>query len=197
MPVPKDGDVIGDPEDLIESVRDEEKALSSRLKAFHHGEQGLRFRIGQSRIRFVEKDEIGALVKGAQDLDHLSHCQRKQIQRSANVHFPTDRPHLFGQLVSHALVLHEAQSIMGFIANKDVLEHGQVREQVEFLMNGTDTKAPGNDWRGDVNFLAAYQNGARVGSDSTGKDLDECRFACTVLAKEGVDRTTPDVETDV
>jgi len=62
------------------------------------------------------------------------------------------------------------------------------------LVNCGDSASAGRGWGKAVNLVAVNFDGAGVGLMSAGDDLDQRRFACAVLAEEGVDFTGTKIE---
>ena len=77
------------------------------------------------------------------------------------------------------------------IADDDVVSHGQIRDQRQFLEDADDPSAIGRGRRGEGHLLAVEQHPAFVRGDDTRHDLDKGRFARTVLAENGVDGSRP------
>ena len=73
-----------------------------------------------------------------------------------------------------------------FAADEDVLRHGQVRHQVQFLVNDADAQVLRRAWVGDVHFLAPVIDAARVLAVDAGENLHQGGFACAVLTDQGM-----------
>jgi hypothetical protein len=78
----------------------------------------------------------------------------------------------------------------------DILGHGQIGEEIDFLMHRDDAGRPGRARVGEAPRLPANEDGAFVGLEQAGEDVQESRFAGAVLADEGVDAAGVQVEID-
>ena len=69
--VADDGDVVGDPVDLVELVRDQDRGDALPLEFEQQVEQRLAVLFGQARRRLVEDQQLDFLAERLGDLDQL------------------------------------------------------------------------------------------------------------------------------
>src|SRR5699024_12565415 len=87
---------------------------------------------------------------------------------------------LLGAAVQRACIGEDARSA-GFAPDEDVLRHGQVRHQVEFLVDDADAELFGVFGAGGGGGVPVQGEGARVGGGQPGEQLDQGRFYGPVL----------------
>ena len=71
LAVAQDGDAVGDAQRLLQRMADEDDRHAARLEPPHQGEEMALLLGRQRRRRLVEDDDLGIVVDGAGDLDHL------------------------------------------------------------------------------------------------------------------------------
>jgi len=84
----------------------------------------------------------------------------------------------------------------GFPPEEDVLRHGQLGDQVEFLVNHPDAQRLGLPRRAQVDFLAEQAQLARGASAGAAEDLGQRGFPRPVLAQQDVHLAAPQGEID-
>ena len=75
------------------------------------------------------------------------------------------------------------------MAKRDVLRHGQRRDDVELLVDKAKTGRRGICRRSDCNCLPVLVHGHLIGRDGPGDELDERRLPGAVFAHESVSPT--------
>ena len=158
--------------DLAHPVRDIDDADAPRLRLLDHGEQALRFAIGERGRRFVEDQhrEVGAERLG--DLDHL-------LLGAGEILDPLARPQreaepledVVGAAVQRRLVEKAAARQLG--AEKQILLDGERRHQREFLEHGADAERAGVMDALKVERFAAKAKAAGGRNVHAGEHLDQ------------------------
>jgi hypothetical protein len=77
-----------------------------------------------------------------------------------------------------------------------VLGHRQRRDQVDFLIDRTDPPGAGGRRTVEINGMPVDADVAGILAQGTGHDLDEGRFAGTVLAEEAMNLTGVQADID-
>ena len=83
--VAEDRDFVGDFEDVVEKMRDEDEAAPALAHPAQHREQPRDLRRRQRRGRLVENDDARAGEQHARKLDELLHADRKIAETRARV----------------------------------------------------------------------------------------------------------------
>jgi hypothetical protein len=76
-----------------------------------------------------------------------------------------------------------------FLAEKDVLAHGKVRNGGRLLMDHCNALVEGVVGRAEVDNFPVEKESASVGYINAAKDLHQSRLAGAMVSEQGVDRT--------
>ena len=90
LTVAEDREALGNLEDLVELVGDEEDGDAPGLESLDHGEQGLHLPLGEGGGRLVHDDELRVLEQGAADGDELPVCDREVLDALVEVDVEAD-----------------------------------------------------------------------------------------------------------
>ena len=90
----------------------------------------------------------------------------------------------------------EEAALGQFSAEKQILFHGEIGHETEFLEHRADADEPRRMWRQMTDVLALELEVAGVGRVGSGDDVDERGLACAVLAEENMDLATAKLEID-
>ncbi len=154
------------------------------------------FPLGEGRRRFVHDEDAGLGAQGARDLDQLllGHGE------VADFGFRVDRsPDPVEQRAGVAAALTPADPApraAGFEPQRDILGHGEVGEEGRLLIDGRDPQCPGGAGVIGLHDLAGDGERPAIGRVGAGNNLDERRFAGTVLADQRMDLAGPEIERD-
>ena len=107
---------------------------------------------------------------------------------------PTMSSHLRASLAHGGGIDHPKAARLA--AEKHVLHHRQLRNQVQFLMDDGDAGALGFDGVADLHGLAVDQDLARIGLVDAAQNLHERRFARAVFTHQRMNFTGADLEFD-
>ena len=143
--------------------------------------------VRQRRSGLVHDDHPGVLVDHAGDLHHLL---LGGGQVAGHVRGPDDgvHLHLLQQLQRprvHAAVVQE-HAVGFFLAQEDVLRHGQVLGNAQLLMDDRDALVHGVPGALEFNLFSVQEDIALRGGVDTGEDLDQRGFTGAVFAHQGV-----------
>ena len=142
-------DAVADQRKLIHAVGDEDHRRTARLKLADHAKQLLDLFGRERGGRLIHDDEARGANHGARDLDQLLLRRAQTADRRVRVEVefqPLERapglPHLT------ATVNRPGRAAGRFVAQEDVFGHGQLRRQVQLLMDHRDAQALGVSPRG-------------------------------------------------
>ena len=179
---------VGDGVDLVEEVGDEDDGDAVGAQPTHHLEELLHLVGVEARGGLVEDEHARLDVDGAGDRDELLHGDGVVAEGGPRVDVEPEALEGRSGLAVHGAVVDEAEPA-GLAAQHHVLRDGQVRHQVDLLVDRADPGRLRRGGRGEVVGLAAHEDGAGVDRVDAGERLDERRLARTVLPHEGVDLT--------
>ena len=146
--------------------------------------------------RLVEDQDVGAAIERLQDLDALLQADRQFLDDRVGIDlqpvFALQPLQLGARLGDRRL-----QQRLAFGAEDDVLEHGEILDQHEVLVDHADAEGDGVVGRVDDRRLAADADLAAVGLVEAVEDRHQRRLAGAVLADDAVDRAALDLQMDV
>jgi hypothetical protein len=90
----------------------------------------------------------------------------------------------------------DERAALGLAREIEVLGNGQVRDQVQFLVNDRDTGLLGVGRRLEIHGLAAVMDGAVVRAVLAADDFHQRRLTCAVFAADRVNLGATQVEVD-
>ena len=136
---PQHGDAVGDAENLLELMGDEDNRLSLAAEQLHHGEETFYLLRRQNGSRLVENQDIGLPVERLEDFDALLKTDGEVLDYCVGV----DRHVVpFGQLTDvcrDALPVEEAFAD-ALAAQHDVVDNTHHGHQLEVLMDHADAQ---------------------------------------------------------
>ncbi len=194
---PDHGDPVGDREDLVELVADEDDARPLGREAAQDGEDLDGLLRGENRRGLVEDQDPGAAVERLEDLDALLDPDGQLADERARVDLEAE---LLGQGPDLAIgLLRVEHDRVGhrLVAEDDVLGHGEDGDQHEVLVDHPDAAGDRVGRARDADHLAVDEHFPLVGLDQPVEDVHERALAGAVLAEEGMDLAGPDIEVDV
>ncbi len=191
-----DADGVGDLHDLAQLVGDQDDRLALVLEAIEDAEQVIGLGRGQHAGGFVEDQDIGLAVKRLQDLDALLVADGQFLDRLVRIDVQLVFGGEFGQeLARLGQRWLEKRAFLG--AEDDILEYGEVLDQLEVLEDHADAGGDGGLAVGDLGLASLDEDLARVGLVEAVEDRHEGRLARAVLADDAVDRARHDADGNV
>ena len=134
LAVAQDGDAVGDQQRLLQRVADEDDRDAARLQPPDQREEVPLLLRRQRRRRLVEDDDLGVVVNGAGDLDHLPLGRAQRRDHGGRVDRKVQRlQELLRRDVGAAQPVEEA-----FGAEIEVLRHRHRRHQAGLLEHHGD-----------------------------------------------------------
>ena len=198
-PEPKHGDAIGDLEDVVEVVRDQDDREALLAEPLDEREHLLGLRDAERRGRLVEDDELRVPHHRPGDRDRLALPTRERG------HLLADRPdrrdaqrlqRLGGALLHHRLLKH-LDEVVRLAPEIHVLDDVEVVAEREVLVDDLDPEVRRVPRAGDVNAVAFEVDLARVDRVDAGDGFDQRRLARAVVTDEGHHLAPPHLEIDV
>ena len=179
--VPQEGDAVGNLKNLIEPVADVNDPDTLRFQFVDHPEQSLGFAGGEGGAGFIHHDDAGILRECLGDLDDLLLGDGEAVALGIDRHLHADpleqclRPCLLAGAGNEA-------DAAGFLSEENILAGGQVRDEVELLINDPDAGRLRSLRGGDGGRLAIDLDRALVRLMGAAENLDERAFAGAIFA---------------
>ena len=139
--VAHDGDLVGDPEELVEPVRDVDDRDPGVGEPADDAEQHLDLGVGQDRRGLVQDQYLGVARQRLRDRHLLLSAIDSDPRARGRVACRAGRA---AQQFDHLRVLRrpvDPDPLRRFPAGEDVLRHGQFGEQLRFLVDGGDAES--------------------------------------------------------
>ena len=184
--VAKNRDLVGDLQDVLEKMRDEDEAASAALELDQHFEQPLDFRRRQGGGRLVEDDDPRAGEQHAGKLDELLHADRKIAEPRARVDVEPEIVQLFARLPRHPAPGDEAQPVDRLHAEEDIFGDGELRRDRKLLMHHADAGGQRVARGTEMHFAAVDAHLPLIAGVDAGDDLHQRALAGAVLPDETV-----------
>jgi len=189
LAVAEDRVAVGDAEDLIELVRDEEDGLVLPLQLIDEVVKLLDFLVGQGGGGFVHDDDAGVDRKRAGDGDKVLVGDAKIAKPHVGIDLRTDAMQDLPRLIDHPLGVDQAEASARGMAEEDVLGHRKLIEKHGFLMDRGDPCGSRVLRGGKADGCAIDPDRAAIGLVDTGQDLHHRRLAGAVFADKCRDLT--------
>ena len=195
LAVAQDGDAIGDLVDLVEEMGDEDDADAARGELAHDAEQDRDLVTVETRGRLVEDQHPRRQIDGAGDRDDLLDRDRIVAKRRGHVDMKAEPGEQHAGSPAHLAFLNHAKP-RRLAAEKQILRHRKIRQQVDLLIDGGDARIDRSLGRPRRDLDAVEANDARVAREHAGDHLDQGGFAGAVLAEQRMDFAGPQREVD-
>jgi hypothetical protein len=176
------GDHVGDREDLLEAMRDEQHCRALVTQGAHHAEQSLDLRAGECRGRLVHDQDPGVERQRLRNLDHLLVGDREPPCDIAGRQPDAEPVEQHGGRGVDGAMIDRSGVTARLPAHEDVLRHREIGEQGRFLVDHCDARVTSIGWAVEHHRLAVDEYRSRVGTVDTGQCLDQRRLARAVLA---------------
>ena len=163
------------------------------LRLLDQGEQAIGFALGKRGGRLVQDQDRQLGAERLGDLHHLLLGARQvghALRRSDGKVEPIEN--FFGAGAQFPLV--EQTAAAHFRPEKQVLLHGQLWHQGEFLEHRTDAQRAGVMYRMQIDRPATEVDGPGFRALRTHNDRNKCRFPGAVLAEQYVHLARPQIE---
>ena len=147
-------------------------------------EQMRHLALGQRRRRLIHDQNIGFVGNRLGDLDHLPVGDAQIPHLAFRIEFDVQPlKQLCGHVV-HLAVIDEAEAVLRFAPDPDILRHRHEWHQVELLMDHGDTILQRIERRFQADRQAFQMNLALIWNIYSSKDLHQRGFAGAVLAHQ-------------
>ena len=183
---PHDGDGVGQREDLLQLVRDEDDGDSLRLQLPKVPKEVIHLLWNEDGGRFVQDQDPGPPVQHLDDLDPLALTDTQVLHEPARIERDTVAARELPDSLPGSIEIDEPTA-SGLRTEDHVLENRQVVGQHEVLVHHPDAGRDGFLRRTKVDRVPRDPDRAFVGTLHAIQDLHERRLAGTVLADHGVD----------
>ena len=194
--VAEDRDGVGDRQNVVEEVRDEDDAAAAGAHAAQHLEQALHLGRRQSRGRLVEDDDARAREQHAGELDQLLQADRQRAHARVRIDIDAEVGEMPARTVHHGAPVDDA-ALRRLLAEIDVLGHREVGHDAQLLVDHADAGRQRLARRAEMHGPAVDRHAAVVLAVQAGDDLHQGRLAGTVLADQAVDFAGAQHEVDV
>ena len=187
------GDLVGDREDLVELVGDEDDREALGLELAQIAEELVHLLRHQDGGGLVEDDHLRAAVEDLEDLHALAGTDAQlldQLVRLDAEAVGVGDPH---DLLAGARA--DAVQLLG--TEDDVLQDGEVVGELEVLEDHADAVLDRVGGRAEADLGATDLDGPGVGGLHAVQDLHQRRLAGAVLTHDRVDRAASHVDVDV
>ena len=162
LAAPDDGDPVGDLEDLVQLVADEDDAVTLVGEPPKDAEDLLRLLGRQDRGRFVEDEDLRVAVEDLQDLDPLLPADRQRADLRVGIDLEAEAPAEVADPPARLLAVEEDRVGHRLLAEQDVLGDREDGNQHEVLVDHVDAAGDGVGRAGDRDRLAVEQDLALV-----------------------------------
>ena len=148
LSVPKYGDSIGDPKDLLEPVTDEHHCHALGAQVLDHGKQARHLTNRQRRRRLVENQNIGSRRQGFADFNELLLRRVESTGKIHDVALQTQRRQDLVRSEPHVLVVDATAGQGGQVPEEHVLGDREIGEQAGILVNCSNSVPAQRRWDG-------------------------------------------------
>ena len=138
--IAKDRDVVADPYQLLEPVRDVDDRHALRLEIRDHAKQDLDFGRAQRGGRLVHDENADVLRHGFRDFDQLLLADHQILDPSARIDRRAQAVH-DGRSLALLLGMVDVAAAHDLAIGENILRHREIAEEVEFLEHHADAMA--------------------------------------------------------
>ncbi|ENN88049.1 hypothetical protein RHSP_51373 [Rhizobium freirei PRF 81] len=183
-----DRDAVGEVEDVVDVVADEEDADAFLLQLLDQLADLRRFLRAERRRRLVHDKDAGVEEDGAGDCHRLALATGERLYRLLEaLEVGVEAPHHFPGLGFHRDIVERAPAGLQLAAEIEVGGGVDIVGDGERLVDRLDAVFLGVARRADIGGFAINQDVAAVTLVGAGEDLDQGRFAGAVMAEKGDD----------
>ena len=193
--VAQDRDAVCDLVHLLEEVRDEHDRDPPLLEPADQREELRDLVLVEARGRLVEDEHVRGDVDRAGDRDHLLDRERLSSERRTDVDVDADPRERLGRPPPHGAPL-DVPEPAWLASDRDVLGDGEVRAEVDLLVDGAHAGPLRLERVGELDPLPVELDLAGVREVDAGQDLHERALAGAVLAHQRMDLAGEQAEVD-
>ena len=201
LPIPQDREGVGDTEDLLQVVGDDDDAVARLLELADGAEESLDVAFRQGGRGLVEDEHHFVVLPirerpGDGKAGPVGHAELPD--RCAHVDLQTGPGHqVSGDATGVSPPDPEPHGCRVAATQHQVLHRAQLKHQAEVLMHEPDAETVGVCRRADLQWLTVNPGrSTRVGGVITSQDLDQGRLARSVLTDQAVHLTFADQDPD-
>ncbi len=184
--VPEDRHPVGDGINFIQPVTDVNDSNPLRPQFPDHPEQTLHFARSQSRSRFVHHNNPSILGKSFGNLDHLLFGHRQFSARLFRINLHSNALKQLQRFFPFLGTGNKTKT-RGLLPEKNILSGRQTGNQIEFLINHSDTRSQRILRSLDTGDSSIDFNRSLVREMGTSNYLDQSAFPCSVFTKQSQD----------
>jgi hypothetical protein len=164
---------VGDLEDLVEKMRDEDDAKAALLERAHDIEHQFDLLAVEAGGRLIEDEHLSRQVDRAGNRDHLLHRDRIAFETARDIDVEAKlRQHLAGAPV-HRAARYQAEP-RRLVPEAEVFRHRKIGQQIDLLVHRPDAVTLGVDRAFGIDDLAIEQDVAAIAPIGAGQAFDEC-----------------------
>ncbi len=180
----EDRDLVAERERLVQLVGDEDHGLALLLQMGQDVRQLGDSLRGQHRGWLVENQHARASPERLDDLHLLLMAEREVGRSRVGIDLDAELGRELGETPPRGCPVEAHPPV---VAEHEVLEHAQRRDQRRVLVDGADPEHERLPGRGDRRLDALDPDRARIRADQPREDADQGRFAGAVLTEQAVD----------
>ena len=192
----QDGDVVAEPEDLVDEVADEQNCDALRLQMPHDLEKPVHLAARYGRGRLVHDQHARVDRQRLDDLDRLPLGDAEHPHRHVRIDVHPQACQQIGGRGGHRGPV-DASHAPRLPADEDVLRNGEIGKEGGMLVDDGDALALRVDRPEDRRLGPVPQDLAGIGLIDAAEDLDERALARAVLAGERMHAPALKGETDI
>ena len=194
LPVAENGDVIADFKDLFHTVRDIDNPAPLRFQLADNAEQGFGFGIGQGVGRFIHNDDLRLEAQHLRDFHHLLIADGKVAHQSVALKAQIQLRQQFVRFGIHGFPVDFAKPVHELTAEEDVLRNGELRDQVQLLVDDADARFLRGFRAVEGGLFTQPQQRTGIALVDTGQHFHHGGFAGAVFAHQRHDAPGIDVQ---
>ena len=190
------GDAIADVQHLLQAVGDEDDGYAAIAQLADDVEERLHLGFAQCRGRLVHDEHAHVTRDRLGNLDHLllGNGERAHQRSRPQVHAHAIQD---GARLPFQFRPADEERWSRFAPDEDVLHHGEIGHQVQFLVDDGDAQLLGMVGVVDLNRLSAKQDFAAVRHVDAGENFHQRRFAGAVLPDQAQDFARAHMKADI
>ena len=121
-------------------MRNIDNPTSLRFQLADHAEQGFGFGISQSVGRLIHDDDFGFKAQHLRDFHHLLIADGELAYQTVALKAQVQLREQLVRFGVHGFPVDFAKPVHKLTAEEDVLRNGELRDQVQLLVNNADTR---------------------------------------------------------
>ena len=173
LPLAQHADPVGDLENFVKLVGDEDNALAGVAKRPHDGEEFLDLLRCQHGCRLIEDQHIGRSEQNLQDFDTLLDADRQILDQRVGRHFHAVACVDFLDLGACRRKIQKVGAGCRFDAEDHILDDTENRHQHEMLMHHADAAGDTVAGTGKERRCAINENLARIRTVEPGQNIHQ------------------------